>query len=165
MTVDGRGPYGAIYRKSWERQDFRMLSYDARALLCYLRTCPAGSLIGIFRFHPDFAHADLGIPADRIEPALRELEESGFIQRHELWLWIVDAVAATPNVSLQNEKHRIAVVKALQQVDDVLAQKFRRNHSFTDTQSIPNDNDYPNHVDVEADVDGSEDEDSAMNEK
>jgi hypothetical protein len=164
--ADRRGPYGVIYRRLWSRADFRGLSFEARALYCDLRTCPAGGLVGIFRFHPDDAHEDLGMGQDAIGRALDELEQGGeWIRRDGRWLWIVNAFATTPNVTLSNEKHAVAVEKALVQVSSRLADEFRcvyyspdrLSDSYPDSPSDSHARAHPdgylNHVDVNGDGD------------
>ena len=127
---DLRGPYGVIYRRLWERPDFVALSFEAHALFVYLRTCPAGELLGIFRFHADDAVDHLRIPRERVEPTLRELENNAFIQRHGRWVWVVDSFESTPQMSVANPNHHPAIRKALDRVPPVLADRWCRLYGF-----------------------------------
>lgn len=163
-----------IYRRLWGRPDFRSLTFEAKALYCYLRTCPAGGLVGIFRFHPDDAHEDLGMPHAATERALEELEAGGWIRRERRELWIIDAVATTPGISLANPKHRVAIEKALVQVSPVLAEAFRALYGClpdTQAQTHPDSQPdayaegYPNHVDVDVTVNGDGNGDRHQDEK
>jgi hypothetical protein len=123
---DPRGPYGVILRRMWERPDWRALSFHARALFVYLRTCPAGGLLGVFRFHPDDAADDLGIPAAAVGPALDELDRDGWIERSGRWLFVIDSFSSTPGMSLRNPKHEVAVRRALSLVPKGLAASWER---------------------------------------
>jgi hypothetical protein len=127
---DPRGPYGVILRRTWERADWRALSFHARALFLYLRTCPVGGLLGIFRFHPDDAVDDFGFPADAVAPALDELAREGWIRREGRWIWVIDSFATTPGVKLTNRNHRAAVQKALALVPKGLAHAWTRTEGF-----------------------------------
>lgn len=160
------GPYGVIHRRLWGRPDFRALTFEARALFCYLRTCPAGGLVGIFRFHTDDAVEDLGMPAKKVGTALDELERCSFIRTNGRWLWVIDALETTPGVTLKNGKHCTAVMKALREVPAALAEVFadvysvrtlteRLADSLPDTLSEASPNAFPNHVDVDVSVTGA----------
>jgi hypothetical protein len=156
----------------WERSDWRAMSYHARSLFCYLRTCPVGGQLGIFRFHTDDATDDLGIPSEAVAPALTELEEHGWIVREGRWVWVVDSFATTPGMSLKNQNHRTAVRKALLQVPNGLATAWARAYGL-DGYPIPtrdpivdpipngitdahtNHGDGDGHEDADADTDGN----------
>jgi hypothetical protein len=122
-------PYGVIHRGLWERPDFAAMPFGARALFPYLRTCPQGGLIGVFRLHDADVVEHLGMPAKQVPAALRDLEEHAFIVRLGKWVWIPDALTTAPGMSPANRNHRRAVEKALQQVPPPLIARFRALHA------------------------------------
>ena len=175
--VDSRGPYGTVYRSLWHRSDFQALSSDAKSVFIYAKTCPAGSLVGIFRLRSQDIRDDHGIPLKRSEAALRELETAGFISRDRAWVWIIDALETTPNVSLWNPNHLNAVQKALAQVPNGLAERCRRLYAIcaperVEDEPMPEPTGDPlretvpepisNHVDVDVAVNENEDGDNVL---
>lgn len=134
---DVRGSYGVIYRRLWHRSDFRALSFEAKSVYMYAKTCPAGGLVGIFPLRPEDVRDDLGLGLRLAERALRELEAAGFIRRERAWVWIVDALATTPGISTSNQNHTIAAQKALAHVPDNLAEECRNLYRLNDPGPIP----------------------------
>jgi hypothetical protein len=156
---DVRGPYGVLHRRLWHRADFRALSFEAKAVYCYARTCPAGGLVGIFPLRPEDIRDELGLGARRAKRALAELEAAGFIQRVRNWVWLVSAFEDTPGIRRENAKHRTAALKAVAHVPDELAFAFRNLYGLNTeapTESDTNPDLYPIHVDVTVTGDGDE---------
>jgi hypothetical protein len=154
---DGRGPYGVLHRRLWHRADFRALSFEAKAVYCYARTCPAGGLVGIFPLRPEDIRDELGLGVRRAGRALAELEAAGFIRRLRHWVWLLSAFADTPGMRSENPKHRTAALRAVANVPDELAFAFRNLYGFnTDAQTETGTNPIHVAVDVTGDVDGDE---------
>lgn len=165
---DPRGPYGVVYRRLWHRSDFRALTFEAKAVYLYAKTCAAGGLVGIFTLRPEDVRDDLGLGPKLAERALRELEAAGFIRRHRAWVWIVDALATTPGISTSNRNHVIAAQKALAHVPDNLADACRNLYGLNGGGAIPIEDPIadpmpdgmPDHVSVAVDVAGDGDGDN-----
>jgi hypothetical protein len=116
------------------------MSFNARALFVYLRTCPESGLTGIFRLHLEDVVDELGLAAEDIEPALKELDENAFIVRDVAlprWLWLPGAFSDAPGIFAANPNHRRAAEKWLLRVPPGLAQLFRKTYFAEEPERIP----------------------------
>jgi hypothetical protein len=133
-------PFGAIPRDLWQRSDFKGMSFEARALYCYLRTCPEGGLTGIFRLYPEDVEGELGLAVKALSFALDELDGEGFIIRDVAlprWVWIPGAFADAPGIFAANPNHRRAAEKWLLRVPPSWAKAFRETHFKPFLDPIP----------------------------
>ncbi len=103
--------YRAVYGSLVDSLEFKQLSADARATFLILRVSPECGPAGIFLFYLEPLMDRTGLPRERVQNSLDELEHAGWIVREQNVLWIRNALRFTPNFNVSNENHRIAILK------------------------------------------------------
>jgi len=129
-----RPPFGMIDRTIWDDPRFLSLSYSARGLLIYLKTCPAGAgMTGIFTVRPQEVREHLGLSKKATDKALRDLEAAAWIKTEGRFVWVIDQMRSAPSISMKNPKHRVAAERALSLVPHLkLAREFRDHYGLND---------------------------------
>lgn len=103
--------YRAVYGSLVDSLEFKQLSPDARATFLILRVSPECGPAGIFLFYLEPLMDRTGLPRERVQNSLDELEQAGWIHREQNLLWIRNALRFTPNFNVTNENHRISILK------------------------------------------------------
>lgn len=103
--------YRAVYGSLVDSLEFKQLSADARATFLILRVSPECGPAGIFIFYLEPLMDRTGLPRERVQNSLDELEHKGWILREQNVLWIRNALRFTPNFNLTNENHRVSILK------------------------------------------------------
>jgi len=129
-----RAPFGMIDRTTWDDPRFLSLSYSARVLLIYLKTCPAGAgITGIFTLRHQEVREHLGLSKKKTDEALRNLEDATWIRTEGRFVWVIDQMGSAPSISMKNPKHRVAAERALSLVPHLnLAREFRNYYGLND---------------------------------
>lgn len=108
-----RGPYRGVYCALLDDPDFQRLTPDARLAFFTCRLCPQAGPAAIFRYYPELLALQSGLPPERLELALLELERERWISREGVVLWVRNGLRQDPNMHLSDAKHRKAVLRAV----------------------------------------------------
>lgn len=108
-----RGDYVVTYRVLLTSPEYERLSLEAAAVLHALRFWPDGNMAGIFPiFREELAHYSK-VELDKIQPALRELEQEKWIVMEGRWIWIRNFLRFNSGFAKANPKHRAGVIAVL----------------------------------------------------
>jgi hypothetical protein len=110
---DGRGLYRSIYCSIWSDAEFKKFSPEEKLVFLNLRTSPLTNILAMYPFYVEAIEQQTGLSREVIVRALDSLSIKGWIQIEEGVVWIKKGLRFDPQISLQNENHRIAVRKAI----------------------------------------------------
>jgi hypothetical protein len=108
-----RGVYRGVRCALFDDPRFQQLSPSARHTLLTARLCLQAGPASIFRYYLDVLAAQTGLPPEKVQAALVELERAGWIELEGPVLWIRNGLRHDPNMRLADRKHRAAVVRAV----------------------------------------------------
>lgn len=103
--ANDRGWYTSVYAAVLDSPEYMALSADAAAVWWALKLCPENNQMGVFPFFKDQVSARSKLALERIQPALTELEKSGWILVEERWVWLRNHLKFDPNYAVENPKH------------------------------------------------------------
>lgn len=111
-----RGSYRATYSVMLDSPEFRQMSSDARLVLHTLKNSRINNMAGIFvcgKGELMTISEQSGIPLARVSKALAILSRYHWIYHADTILWVRNQLKFDPWVNLNNENHRIAVIKII----------------------------------------------------
>lgn len=110
-----RGHYSSQYDVIYDSPEYEALSLDAAAVWNALRHWPfpgtyALGLVQVYR--EPLAHR-AKVPMDRLQPALRELEDANWIVSEGRWIWLRNYLKFDPHYLPENPNHVKGVLNTL----------------------------------------------------
>jgi len=133
----GRGLWRGLYSSIVDHPDFQALSPHARLVLFVCRLGSQAGPAAIFRYYREPLMLQTGLAADELEAALSELEKrpspsKPWIIRDDAVVWIRNGLKHDPTLSLQHNRHRAAILRALSALPYTpTVKKFFRYYGFT----------------------------------
>src|SRR6266852_2347732 len=129
--MTSRGTYRGLYSALFDDPDFQRLSPRARHVLLTARLCSQNTAASLFGCYLEVLAAQTGLSAEEVEAALRELANQKWIVREGRVVWIRNGLKFDPNTKLSNEKHRLAVARALQPFGKMpIVAKYRKYYGL-----------------------------------
>lgn len=132
----GRGIWRGVYSSIVDHPDFQILSPNARLTLFVCRCGSLNTPASIFRYYRGVLEAQTGLDATDLEAALVELEKkpstsAPWIVRDESILWVRNGLKHDPNLTLEHDGHREAILRALAALPTTpTVQKFKRYYKL-----------------------------------
>jgi hypothetical protein len=115
-----------------DHPDYQALSSAARLTLLTLRLCSQNTAASIFRPYPAVLCVQTGLSLRALAGALAELEAGAWIEREGHVVWIRNGLRYDPNLRLSDDKHRAAVLRALEALPScALVGKFCEYYRIT----------------------------------
>lgn len=111
--ITRRGRYVSTYLALTDDADFVRLSSDAKLVFWTLKHWPEGNQLGVFRCYVEALEDRTGLPADRCENALAELERSRWIFTDGRLIWIRNHLRFDLGMNWNNPKHVKGVIRML----------------------------------------------------
>jgi len=110
----GRGVYRGLHSSLFDDPDFQHLSHWARHVFLTLRLCRDAGPAVIFRYYPEVIARQTGLTLARVETSLVELEQTRWVLRDGVVLWVRNGLRHDPQIRLGSLKHRAAVIRQLE---------------------------------------------------
>jgi hypothetical protein len=111
-----------LYDDPWYQRE---LSADAKLVYLTLRGCQQRGVAGLYRFYPEVLQTQVHpLTRERVLAALEDLQAAELVKwdRDAGVLWIVHALGEDRSVTLSYEKHRVGILRAL---NDLPATKLK----------------------------------------
>lgn len=112
----GRGVHRGVYSSLLDHPEFQALSPPARHVFLTLRISKQAGPAAIFICYREVVAQQTGLKVREVERALYELEKQNWLRLEGRIVWIVNGLRHDPTMRLANPKHRIAVLRALEEL-------------------------------------------------
>lgn len=127
------GRYQTLYQSITSNLEFRDFSSYAQLVFYTLKFCKENNAANLFEVYTETLSRRNGLSADEIEKGLIELEQKGWIKREMELMWIVKGLKNNPSFTLNNVKHRTALLKCINELPKMgLLKHFMEYYSLTD---------------------------------
>ena len=131
------GRYRSVYSGLFDHPDFQVLSSAARLTFLALRLGSENNIASIFRLHLDVLREQTGLRPKALKGALRELSrkpknDAPWCEVDASLVWIRNGLHYDPTVSLDNPKHRKALLWIISQLPNrsSVVRKFKEYYDL-----------------------------------
>lgn len=134
-----RGVYRAFPVGKLDDPAFQALTAQARLLYLALRLSPEAGIASIARIYPDLLRERTGLPAGDVAAALGELESGRWVEVHNGYAWVRDALRDDPSISLDNARQRAGIfnqLACLPPAADELVRRFLEAYGIEPPESL-----------------------------